>query len=71
MFFTLTLTLKIILLSEPCNKGQYLDQTQGCKNCPENQWSTGGKVDKCTPCADGKEVAAGAGESETDCTWSK
>merc|ERR1740124_1097571 len=54
---------------KPCNEGMYLDQTNGCFDCPQDEWSTGGTVGSCTKCPDDKEVAAGAGTKETDCTW--
>lgn len=54
---------------KPCSKGQYLDQTNGCQNCPKDQWSDGGLVASCTNCPDGKEVAEGAGTSASSCTW--
>ena len=56
---------------EDCSSGQYLDQTTGCKNCLADHWSAGGQVAQCTQCPADKGVAAGAGTSETDCTWSK
>ena len=59
------------LLSEACSKGQYLDQTKGCQNCPENQWSDGGSVASCNNCPANKGVAEGAGTSQDSCTWSK
>jgi len=52
-----------------CNKGQYLDQTKGCQNCPKDQWSDGGTVSSCTNCPTNKGVAVGAGTSQDSCTW--
>ena len=60
------------ILVEPCKAGQYLDQTTGCQNCPEDQWSAAdNKLTTCTACPSGKGVASGSGTSESACTWSK
>ena len=59
--------------TEPCtNGGQYLDQATGCQLCDADTWGSPGSTSAtCTPCPTDKGVAAGAGSSEGDCTWSK
>ena len=60
------------LLSEACNGGQYLDQTDGCKDCSVDYWSPVGSTSAtCTKCPDKKGVEAGKGKLESDCAWSK
>ena len=68
----ITLIFIFHTLAEPCEPGQYLDQTNGCQDCPEDTWSSTGNIaDSCTSCPVGKEVAAGQGKQESDCTWSE
>ena len=58
--------------SEPCAAGQFLDQSNGCVNCPEDEWSVAENTNpSCTACPQGKGVAAGQGKIEDDCTWSE
>merc|ERR1719427_2478506 len=58
-----------IVGSVPCSKGQYLDQTKGCQNCPNDQWSEGGGVSSCKNCPPNKGVEEGKGTSEDSCTF--
>ena len=61
-----------ILFSDLCEAGKYLDQAEGCKNCSANHWSAAGNTEaSCTACPTGKEVAAGQGKQESDCSWSE
>ncbi|XP_063688431.1 major surface-labeled trophozoite antigen 417-like [Bolinopsis microptera] len=55
-----------------CIAGQFLDQTNGCTDCPADEWSAAANTaTTCTACPTGKEVATGKGTKESDCTWSK
>ncbi|KAL5246830.1 hypothetical protein ACHWQZ_G018880 [Mnemiopsis leidyi] len=53
----------------PCLAAHYLDQIQGCRQCSEGTYSSGGTSSSCSNCPTGKTVAAGSGTSESDCTW--
>lgn len=48
----------------PCDAGRYLDEVSGCMECSEATYSVGAFSATCTPCAEGKTVAAGLGFSE-------
>ncbi|XP_063683794.1 major surface-labeled trophozoite antigen 417-like isoform X4 [Bolinopsis microptera] len=53
-----------------CAGGQYLEQSSGCQNCLADHWSpVGSKSPTCSNCPADKEVAAGQGKLESDCTW--
>ncbi|XP_063682509.1 uncharacterized protein LOC134817305 isoform X2 [Bolinopsis microptera] len=53
---------------EPCDAGQFLHQSIGCVECPEDTWSVAGNTSpSCTACPEGKGVAAGEGKKESDC----
>ncbi|KAL5269710.1 hypothetical protein ACHWQZ_G003239 [Mnemiopsis leidyi] len=55
---------------KPCDAGQYLDQTNGCEDCPVDHWSAAGNTESsCTACPTGKGVAVGSGTQESDCVW--
>ena len=61
-----------IIFAEPCEAGKYLDSSTGCLDCPADHWSgADNKADTCTACQRGKEVGAGLGKQESDCTLSK
>ncbi|KAL5246604.1 hypothetical protein ACHWQZ_G018723 [Mnemiopsis leidyi] len=53
----------------PCPAAHYLDQVQGCRQCSEGTYSSGGTASSCSNCPTGKTVEAGSGTSESDCTW--
>ena len=55
----------------PCERGEYLDQVNGCTQCGEGTYSAGGTISLCSNCPAGKTVASGHGSSESDCSWSK
>ena len=61
-----------VFISGPCEAGKFLDQTDGCQDCPKDTWSAAGNTaDSCTSCPVDKEVTAGQGKQESDCTWSE
>ena len=63
--------LNKIIFTE-CAAGRMQHSTDGCQDCPADHWSeAGNKADTCTACPEGKEVGAGLGKQESDCTWSK
>ena len=63
---------KLLNHTEPCGGGQYLDATNGCQDCPADEWgAVGSTSSKCTECPADKTVAAGTGTKEEDCSWSK
>ncbi|KAL5246618.1 hypothetical protein ACHWQZ_G018733 [Mnemiopsis leidyi] len=53
----------------PCSAAHYLDQQQGCRQCSQGTYSSGGTTSSCSNCPTGKTVAAGSGTSQSDCTW--
>ncbi|KAL5246540.1 hypothetical protein ACHWQZ_G018681 [Mnemiopsis leidyi] len=53
----------------PCPAAHYLDQVEGCIQCGEGTYSSGGTTSSCSNCPTGKTVEAGSGTSESDCTW--
>ena len=59
-------------LAEPCDAGQFLEESEGCQSCPADEWSEDGNTEaSCKKCPDGKGVGSGAGTQESDCQWSK
>ena len=61
----------IIITSESCSGGYYLDENDGCKGCGTGTYSPGGTTSSCTACTEGKTSVAGTASQESDCTWGK
>ena len=61
----------ITIFTEPCEAGKRLDPSTGCQDCPADHWSAAANIaNTCAACPAGKEVGAGLGKQESDCTWS-
>ena len=61
----------MIIITESCSGGFYLDQVDGCLACEAGAYSSGGTTSSCTNCPEGKTSVAGAASQESDCTWGK